>query len=247
MKYLVALEAFHGPLDLLLYLIDKNQVDIYDIPIAEISDQFIAYLEQGSSRDLENISEFLVMASYLLQLKSVMLLPDISGGNNNPEGGPEDPRAELVEKLLAYKEIRETADFLSVRWRGNKGKVYYSQEVREPAEKPERAADAKALFKAYRQLSEYFENKEKALALPERDISVEEKMAYIMGYLAHKSTDTVIQDLLEPVSSRREALVLFLALLELIRQQKVYAIQSENFGAIRIYVREEGYAGQRHD
>ena len=95
----VKLPVFEGPLDLLLHLIDKNKIDIYDIPIVEITDQYMAYIHQMESENLGVMSEFLVMAATLLDIKCKMLLPK----EVNEEGTEEDPRAELVEKLLEYK------------------------------------------------------------------------------------------------------------------------------------------------
>lgn len=95
----VKLQVFEGPLDLLLHLIDKNKVNIYDIPIAMITEQYMEYVNQMDKEDLNVVSEFLVMAATLLDIKSKMLLPK----EVNEEGIEEDPRAELVEKLLEYK------------------------------------------------------------------------------------------------------------------------------------------------
>ena len=95
----VKLEVFEGPLDLLLHLIDKNKVDIYDIPIVEITEQYLDYIKQMENRDMNVMSEFLVMAATLIDIKCRMLLPK----EVNEEGEEEDPRAELVQKLLEYK------------------------------------------------------------------------------------------------------------------------------------------------
>ena len=99
MELTVKLQVFEGPLDLLLYLLDKNKVNIYDIPIAMITEQYMEYVNQMDKEDLNVVSEFLVMAATLLDIKSRMLLPK----EVNEEGEEEDPRAELVEKLLEYK------------------------------------------------------------------------------------------------------------------------------------------------
>ena len=99
MAITVKLQAFEGPLDLLLHLIDKNKVDIYDIPIVEITEQYLDYIRQMEQSDMNIMSEFLVMAATLLDIKCRMLLPK----EVNEEGEEEDPRAELVEKLLEYK------------------------------------------------------------------------------------------------------------------------------------------------
>ena len=104
----VKLQVFEGPLDLLLHLIDKNKVNIYDIPIAMITEQYMEYVEQLKKEDLNVVSEFLVMAATLLDIKSRMLLPK----EVDEEGNEEDPRAELVEKLLEYKLYKAMAQEL---------------------------------------------------------------------------------------------------------------------------------------
>ena len=98
----VKLEAFEGPLDLLLHLIDKNKVDIYDIPIVMITEQYMDYIKQMETEDMNVMSEFLLMAATLLDIKCKMLLP----AEVNEEGEEEDPRAELVQKLLEYKRYK---------------------------------------------------------------------------------------------------------------------------------------------
>lgn len=102
MELLYKLERFEGPLDLLLHLIEKNKVNIYDIPIAEITDQYMDYVNHMEERDLDVVSEFLVMAATLLDIKARMLLPK----EETPEEEEEDPRAELVARLLEYKTFR---------------------------------------------------------------------------------------------------------------------------------------------
>ena len=100
----VKLEVFEGPLDLLLHLIDKNKVDIYDIPIVEITEQYLDYIRQMETEDMNVVSEFLVMAATLIDIKCKMLLPK----EVNEEGEEEDPREEFVEKLLEYKTVSYT-------------------------------------------------------------------------------------------------------------------------------------------
>ena len=114
MSYIVELEVFHGPLDLLLFLIEKNEVDIYDIPIAEITEQYLVYIQDAKAINIERLGDFLILASYLLNLKSKMLLPQhkLDEMENDPEA-EEDPRDELIAKLLEYKKFKEAARYLS--------------------------------------------------------------------------------------------------------------------------------------
>ena len=124
----VKLSVFEGPLDLLLHLIDKNKVDIYDIPIGEITDQYMEYLHEMESEDLGMMSEFLVMAATLLEIKCRMLLPK----ETDEEGEEEDPREELVQKLLEYKMYKALSYDLRDRMEDEKG-VYFGK-ARIPAE-----------------------------------------------------------------------------------------------------------------
>ena len=111
MELSVKLEVFEGPLDLLLHLLDKNKVSIYDIPIVEITDQYLAYIRQMQRQDLDIMSEFMVMAATLLDIKARWLLPK----EENEDGEEEDPRAELVEQLLQYKMYKYLAAELKGR------------------------------------------------------------------------------------------------------------------------------------
>lgn len=119
----VKLNVFEGPLDLLLHLIDKNKIDIYDIPIVEITDQYMEYLHSMEKEDLGIMSEFLVMAATLLDIKCKMLLPK----EVNEEGEEEDPRAELVQKLLEYKMYKYMSYELQDRL-GDAAGVYYRKQ-----------------------------------------------------------------------------------------------------------------------
>lgn len=235
MPYLVDVEAFHGPLDLLLYLIDMNQVDIYDIPVAKITDQYLAYLEATGDFDLERLSDFLIMASYLLHLKSRMLLPRRDGTSELEEGEETDPREELVKRLLEYRKFKQAAEFLLERDQGQTPRIYY----REPQElecREELQADVHTLLRAYRNLLEDLRVQNSNLfELPGDDINVEEKMEEIESILSSHPTGVVFQDLFRGALTRREALALFLALLELIRRQRVKAIQLQGFAQIKIF------------
>ena len=116
----VKLQAFEGPLDLLLHLIDKNKVNIYDIPIADITEQYMEYVNKMQEEDLNVVSEFLVMAATLLDIKCRMLLPK----EVDEEGNEQDPRAELVEKLLEYKLYKAMAEELKDK-QMDATKLYY--------------------------------------------------------------------------------------------------------------------------
>ena len=122
----VKLEAFEGPLDLLLHLIDKNKIDIYDIPIAEITAQYMDYVDAMDKEDLDVVSEFLVMAATLLDIKARMLLPK----EKNEEGEEEDPRTELVERLLEYRKYKYMSGELRDMSVGSDHIIYKSRAFR---------------------------------------------------------------------------------------------------------------------
>ncbi len=235
MPYLVDVEAFHGPLDLLLYLIEMNQVDIYDIPVAAITDQYISYLEATSDFDLERLSDFLVMASYLLHLKTRMLLPGRVQAAEMEEAEEIDPREELVQRLLEYRKFKQAAEFLLERDQGQTPRIYY-RESPELGGREELQADARSLWRAYRTILEDISLKDSnTFTLPGDDINVAEKMEEIESILSSHQTGVVFQDLFAGALSRREALALFLALLELIRLQRVKAVQAQGFAQIKIF------------
>lgn len=234
MEYLVDLEAFHGPLDLLLYLVEKNQVDIYDIPIAVISEQYLEYLQTSNDFDLDQLGDFLLMASYLLSIKSKLLLPASTIEAQEEEEEMPDPRQELIEKLLAYRRFKEIAGWLQNRQSGAVERIYYREEQPDGESREELAADLRSLVKAYKAALQDINPATEYYELPRGDVNVSEKMEEILARLEKRPGGIIFQDLFTGVVSRREALALFLALLELIRLQQVDAIQGNPFGDIEI-------------
>lgn len=239
------LEKFEGPLDLLLHLIDKNKVDIYDIPIADITDQYMEYVRQMEEEDMDVMSEFLVMAATLLDIKCRMLLPK----EVNKEGEEEDPRAELVQKLLEYKmykymssELREMSD--------GAGQTLYRKknlpkEVRSyvpPVNYEELLGDT-----TLAKLNDIFQDilkRQKYRVDPVRsqfgriekeEVDLTAKELYIKAYLnTHRDTD--FRTLLEEQGSRDEVIVTFLVVLELMKTGNIQIEQEELFGSISIHV-----------
>ncbi|ABB14160.1 segregation and condensation protein A [Carboxydothermus hydrogenoformans] len=228
--YKIVLPVFEGPLDLLLHLVEKNKIDIYDIPIAEITRQYLWYLEQYQKHNLEIKSEFLVMASHLLYLKVKMLF-----GKKEEE---EDPRTELVERLVVYQKFREIAQYLK-EIRGNFPSVYRRKvnveellkmySVRELKEIP-----LKKLTESLNQTLLRLETSPKPITLPEKEYTIEEKMGEILRYLLRQEKALPFSQLFARVESKREAIILFLALLELLRQEVVEAWQVKTDGEIWI-------------
>ncbi|MGE5391439.1 MAG: segregation and condensation protein A [Deltaproteobacteria bacterium] len=238
MTYLVDLEAFHGPMDLLLYLIEKDEINIYDIPIARISDQYISYLQVSGVSDLDNLGDFLLMASYLLNLKSRMLLPRPPVEMIGEEAEEIDPREELVQRLLDYKRYKEAAVSLGLRQEGDLARIFYRNAGDELLGPEEIITDLGALLKAYRTVLHEL-SEEPSFEIRLEEISVEDKMEEITNRLAESAGGMIFQDLFLGIRYRREAYALFMALLELLRLQRVMASQAAVFGEIMIYLRGE--------
>ncbi len=233
MSYIVDLEAFHGPLDLLLYLIEKNEVDIYDIPIAKITDQYIDYINVAGHIDLEQIGDFLIIASYLLFLKSKMLLP-----KHEPEDKGDDyeadPREELVQRLLEYKKFKEVANYLAEVMQEDNLTFFRSTDF-EPEVNEVLVAEVKLLVNAYKEVLARMvaQNHTPILEIPVSDVNVTDKMQELLEELYNNPLGISLQDLFAGATSRREVLAYFLALLELMRIQKVSA-QQENINDVII-------------
>lgn len=235
--YRVKLEIFEGPLDLLLHLIRKNEVDIYDIPIAVIVDQYMAYLDLLRSLDLDVAGEFLVMAATLAQIKSRMLLPAGEGGE---EEGP-DPRAELVQRLLEYQRYQEAAgELLSRELLGRD--VFVRGSAVEEIKGAAAAAGIPAvtfaevgifaLLEALQGVLKRLGDESLHQVIRER-ISITEKISELMNRMRDVES-LAFDQLFTQVTSRMEVVVLFLALLELIRLRILRVQQNEEFGPIYI-------------
>ncbi len=238
MDYMVNLEQFYGPLDLLLYLVEKNEMNIYDISIALITDQYMDYIAGSANIDLDQLGDFLVMASYLLNLKSRILLPGSS--ENEAEDEEElDPRQELIHKLVAYKRYKKAAELLSQRLTDDYPRIFFRcGEVDLPQPEAEIAAHAKTLYTAYLRL---IENRltEAKYQLPQGDVNVAAKMDEILQRLQNGRVLS-FHELYTDGMQRREIMASFLALLELIRLNKVEARQEKRFGEIKLCAGEAG-------
>lgn len=237
--YRVRLEIFEGPLDLLLYLIRKNEVDIYDIPVALIVEQYMSYLDIMRSLNLDVAGDFLVMAATLSHIKSRLLLPPDEGEEGEEEG--EDPRAELVRKLLEYQRYKEAAEELVSR--PLLGRDVF---VREPSQDAiHEAAKASGvpgttfaevgifeLLEAFREVMERAEITNWHEVTMER-VSIVDRIQHILELL--REVDTLSFDqLFTEVTNRTVVIATFLALLELIRLKVVKAHQEKPLGPIHL-------------
>lgn len=239
----VKLQVFEGPLDLLLHLIEKNKVDIYDIPIVLITEQYLEYIRQMETDDMNVMSEFLVMAATLIDIKCRMLLPK----EVNEEGEEEDPRAELVQKLLEYKMYKYMSFELKDRHIDAVKNFYKKptmpkeiEQYRPPVNYEELLGDMNLV-----KLQEIFESvmrKQEDKIDPIRasfgkiekeEIDMEVKTQYIERYiLDHKKLS--FRDLLEKQNSKAEVIVTFLVVLELMKVGKIDIRQEHTFDDIEI-------------
>ncbi len=234
--YQVRLDAFEGPLDLLLHLIKKEELDIYDIPISRVTRQYLEYLEIMRMLDLDVAGEFLVMASELMRIKSRMLLPIPKEEDEEAI----DPRADLVRRLLEYRKYKEVAKDLKGR-EGERLEIYTRGWKPEVSEEPAVELQQVSIFQlldVMRTVMFRFAQ-EKVHRVTREEVKVEEKMDQLLEAL--ESADGIsFRSYVEACRSKIEVLVVFIALLELIRQQRVIAFQRVAFGDIWIrLVREE--------
>ena len=222
----VKLEVFEGPLDLLLHLIDKNKIDIYDIPIVEITAQYMEYIRNMQREDLNVMSEFLVMAATLLDIKCRMLLPRVV----NEDGEEEDPRKELVEQLLQYKMYKYMAEELRDRQVESDFVMYKKPTVPEEVQEYEEPVDLDELLKdlTLSKLHTVFQDvlkrqdekidpvRSKFGKIEKEEVTVKEKLSYIREYLdGHQRFS--FRQLLERQKSRMQVVVTFLAILEMMK------------------------------
>ena len=235
MQYQVKLDIFEGPLDLLLYLIKKNEVDIYDIPMALITGQYLEYLELMKELNLDIAGEFLVMASTLIKIKSQMLLPPVEGEG---EGEDEtDPRAELMEHLLEYQRYKEAAHQLVTRELLEKD-IFKRPQTEDPGEAKVDGdmlieASLFDLVDALRKVIERKDLPENIMGVALEKMTVRDKIVSILRQLK-ETPQLVFQSLFDPLVTRFEIIVTFLAVLELIRLRAIRVFQVQPYGEIRM-------------
>jgi segregation and condensation protein A len=236
-EYNVKFEVFEGPLDLLLYLIRKEEVDIYEVNLTSLATQFISYIDTMRLLDLEVAGEFLVMAATLMYIKSRELLPADQQVQLEGEEEGEDPRWELIRQLVEYKKFKDAAAQLqSLEHRQESvfprqpGKLEFEPA---PAPRPRAEASLFDLLNAVNSVLKRFENRDNTREIFEDKWTVSEKIEHLMGVLQGRAS-IKFSDLFAGVTSRSEVVCTFLALLELIRLKQLRAIQQEAFGEIEI-------------
>jgi segregation and condensation protein A len=230
--YTFRLEMFEGPLDLLLHLINKNELDITNIPIALITNQYLEYLKLMKVLNLDIAGEYLLMAATLLHIKSKMLLP--SSSEQEEEEG-EDPRAELVRRLLEYQKYKKAAVELERRPLLDRDVFIrlISVDAEEPAEEERVEVSLFELLEAFRQVLERVKAETFHEVILER-LSVEEKIQEILSLLQMEKRSIAFHLLFPEQASRREVIITFLAILELVKMKLIRIFQSAPFETIRI-------------
>ncbi len=243
----VKLQVFEGPLDLLLYLIEKNKVDIYDIPIVDITEQYLDYIRQMRREDMNVMSEFLVMAATLIDIKCRMLLPK----EVNEEGEEEDPRTELVEKLLEYKMYKYMSYELKDK-QLDAGKVWFKGKTM-----PKEVADytppvdyeqliGEVNLSGLREIFESVMKRREDKIDPIRsqfgkiekdEVDMDAKMSFVQDFILLQRKCS-FRNLLEKQHSKMEIIVTFMVVLELMKIGKILIEQEEAFGDIYISSKE---------
>jgi len=226
-------QVYDGPLDLLLDLIRKQDIDIYDIPIARITAQFLAYVNQLKASDVDVAGEFIYIASLLIHIKSKMLLPRAPAG---PEEAAEDPRRELVERLLEHERFKNAAQMLQQKqmleaatWT-NPGFREFQDET---GAEPEIAADTVDLVRVFRDILERARNRP-VIDVEEDSVTVGQMIHFLARRLTMEDKPVALRRLLSHTHSERALIAMFLALLELVRLQAILLRQDRQFSEIFI-------------
>jgi segregation and condensation protein A len=228
--YLVKLGEFEGPLDLLLYLIQRDEIDIYDIPIAHITHQYLEYLEVLDVFSLDNAGEFLVMAATLMRVKARMLLP-VQRPEEDEEDG--DPRDELVRRLLEYKKYKEAAAKLASAEESRADYFRRGTEFNflgEDEEPPEFSLTMFDMLRAVKNVLDQIKG-DNVHRVQAEVFTVERQQEIIHGLLADRDRIR-FEEIFETAGSRMQVVVTFVAMLELLKQQRLTAYQLEPYGDI---------------
>ncbi len=229
-NYRVNLEGFSGPLDLLLYLIRKEEVDIYDIPIARITSQYLKYIDMMKVLNLEIAGEFILMAATLIRIKTRLLLPRDA---DDPDEG--DPREELILALIEYKKFKEASEIL--RERALSEERNYVPEL--PLGKIEGRVDlepATSLFDLMTAFQEVLKNRpvETVHEVIHEETAIEDRIEIILKYMSEHEHAS-FRELFADIPRKIVAIVTFLGLLELVRSRRIKIMQSVHFSELRVY------------
>jgi len=231
LDYTFRLEGFEGPLDLLLHLIQKNELDIFNIPIALVTEQYLEYLQLIKVLNLDVAGEYLLMASTLLYIKSKMLLPKSLEGEEEEE----DPRAELVRRLLEYQRYKEAAGELEKRPMLDRDVFIrlMATELEEVPEEENIEVNLFELLEAFRQVLERVRTDTVHEVILEH-LSVEDKIQEILTLLGRENRSMAFHRLFPEQASRRVVVITLLAILELVKMKRIRIFQLALFETIRV-------------
>lgn len=236
--YKIKIDAFEGPLDLLLHLIKQYEIDIYDIPVAEITKQYVDYINAMKELELNIASEYLVMSATLLSIKSQMLLPKQEIDEDIDEY-EQDPREELIERLIAYKKYKEAAEQLETKETASlqtftRPPIIF-KEIKE--EKPVERGDL-SIYDMIRAFNKMMDRKKWAEPLDTKvtrvEIPIEERMEELETRVQNEPAGVKFSDLFT-YDSKSHIVITFIALLELMKDNKVYCRQASNYDALYVY------------
>jgi len=234
----IKVTAFEGPLDLLVHLIKKNKMNVYDIQISVITRQYLEYLNLMQELNLDLASEFLVMSATLIHIKSKMLLPRPETAAGDPVD-EEDPRDALVRRLIEHQQFKAAAEMLhdketlrNAQWARPDSRI---EEIAGDDYEPEIEVDLFSLLSAFKQVLERARDQPPVL-LPPEEISIESRIEQLLGRLSETEA-CGFEDLFEKDATRGDMIVTFLAMLEMIRLKLIRVFQQGGQGAIRVYKR----------
>ena len=253
MSYKIKLDVFEGPFDLLVYLIENARMNVYDIQVSEITKQYIEYIERMQALDVNVATEFMVLAAALIEIKSKMLLPRMK-----PEGEgiiEDDPRAELVQRILEYKRFKSAAELLELQEEQSqrifeKPKEDLAPYTKEPDEFLNLDLNQFVkVFLLFLQKKKKLEEIKRNYAKVERQkISIESKIDFIKNLFGFKEKKKLsFRELLTPESNRYDIVLTFVSMLEMIRQKAVRVTQNVNYGEITLsLVDKDKHTGKEH-
>jgi segregation and condensation protein A len=241
MEYQIQLDIFQGPLDLLLHLIEKDEIDIYNIPIALITDKYLEYLHTMQALNLEMVGDFLVMAATLMQIKAKLLLPQLATEDAAGEE-EEDPRFELAQKLIEYKKIKEAALSLQAL-EGRQAKFYtrvsgdFADQKVGPEQDGLKDLSIWDLLEAFKVIMESIDPKP-IEAVPKQAVSIKQRMTEILDLITAEGR-IFFKIVFNDVRTKIGLITCFLAVLELVRLHKVIVLQDALFGEITLSLPEK--------
>jgi segregation and condensation protein A len=248
------LDAFEGPLDLLLHLIDKNELDIYDIPIVQITEQYLGYIREMPQLELEVTTEFLVMAATLLSIKSKMLLPKPPALDETSDLPEEDPRFELVQRLLEYRKFKDLADRLKDRELArslifSREPIDFNQYAPEQVDDPLKGLSLADIMFTFQNVVKRTIVKNRVAKIQRDERSVKDQINKLLGYFQKEGDRMMFSAILEDEFERENIVVTFLAILELMKMRRITCFQHDLFEDIVIQYRggEEAVDGIESD